>query len=339
VPVNTAPIATDDSTDATAGESKFIDVLSNDSDPDGDLISLDGAGTAANGTVEIIGGQVQYSANAGFEGTDSFTYTISDGDLTDTATVTVDVTAPDSEPVKLTQRGQFEDAATGTGEVEVDLGTEGVRIAAVNRNSLLGQEIGIDALPAYTVIEEGATADFGGSTVKANYWSLEMNRATRNGDPLSETALETTLEFGSVAYNVMSISGTEADDRLLGRGMDDHFLGLGGDDRLYSGNGSDILDGGAGNDRLKGGKGDDDITGGAGADQFIYNEGHGMDTIRDATAEDQFDLYDLDAGVVADALISATEVDGNTIVDFGGGDGLILEGVTGADFDALTFNF
>ena len=60
---------------------------------DGDTLTILSVGAAANGTIVNNGdGTVTYSANAGFEGSDTFTYTIGDGAETSQATVTVDVT-------------------------------------------------------------------------------------------------------------------------------------------------------------------------------------------------------------------------------------------------------
>jgi putative cell wall-binding protein len=72
-----------------------LPVLANDSDaPDtGETLTIVGATQGAHGSVAITGGGtgLTYQPNAFFEGTDIFTYTISDGALTDTATVLVTV--------------------------------------------------------------------------------------------------------------------------------------------------------------------------------------------------------------------------------------------------------
>jgi hypothetical protein len=96
------PDAVSDQATVTSGESVVIDVLANDTDPDGDPLSLDSFDQPANGSVtQNTDGTLTYTANSGFSGSDSFTYTISDGTgRTDTATVSVDVNAPadSSEP-------------------------------------------------------------------------------------------------------------------------------------------------------------------------------------------------------------------------------------------------
>jgi VCBS repeat-containing protein len=92
--VNDPPVAADDNATTLQGTSVIIYVLDNDSDPDGDIFTLDSVGQAGNGTVNKINNYVIYTPSQPFEGIDTFTYTISDGHGgTDTATVTVTVTA------------------------------------------------------------------------------------------------------------------------------------------------------------------------------------------------------------------------------------------------------
>ena len=99
--VNQPPVAVDDSvTVAEDSENNVIDVLVNDSDPDGDQLNVTQA-TSENGTVTInADGTISYTPNANFSGTDIITYTISDGNGgTATATVTVTVTGSQDGPI------------------------------------------------------------------------------------------------------------------------------------------------------------------------------------------------------------------------------------------------
>ncbi|UCL88439.1 retention module-containing protein [Pseudomonas sp. HS-18] len=74
-------------------------LLGNDSDVDGDSLSILSVQGAVNGTVKLDGGNVVFTPNKDFNGTGSFTYTISDGHGgTSTATVTVGVTAVNDAP-------------------------------------------------------------------------------------------------------------------------------------------------------------------------------------------------------------------------------------------------
>ena len=91
--VNEPPTAQDDSATTGAGSSLTIDPLGNDSDPDGDPLTIVSFTQPANGTVTNDRGVFVYTPASGFSGTDTFTYTVSDGNGgTDAATVTIGVT-------------------------------------------------------------------------------------------------------------------------------------------------------------------------------------------------------------------------------------------------------
>ena len=102
-PINDNPDASDDSASTNEDDAVTISVLGNDSDLDGDSISVSNASDPANGSVQINGGTtITYMPDQHFNGSDSFTYTISDGNGgSDTATVTVTVNpindAPDAQ--------------------------------------------------------------------------------------------------------------------------------------------------------------------------------------------------------------------------------------------------
>jgi hypothetical protein len=96
--VHSSPIARPDSYNAIGNVPITVPapgLLANDSDPDGDAVSLAGASsTSANGGTVTAGsdGAFTYDPPVGFNGTDSFTYNIADADgSTDTATVTITV--------------------------------------------------------------------------------------------------------------------------------------------------------------------------------------------------------------------------------------------------------
>ncbi len=94
-PVNDAPVAKDDSVIALKNTPINIDVLQNDSDVDGDLLSVQSFSQGGNGTVAKNGdGTLSYTPQIGFVGIDTFTYQAYDGSLPDEATVTVDVREP-----------------------------------------------------------------------------------------------------------------------------------------------------------------------------------------------------------------------------------------------------
>jgi gliding motility-associated-like protein len=76
--------------------------MTNDSDPDGDVITVTQFSQPNNGTVSNVGGVLTYTPNTGFVGTDVFTYTICDNgspSLCDVATVYVTVSPVNHPPV------------------------------------------------------------------------------------------------------------------------------------------------------------------------------------------------------------------------------------------------
>ena len=77
---NRPPVAHPDIASTHAGHPVTINVLGNDTDPDGDPLKLDGiANPAKHGTLVTHDGKVVYTPNAGYVGDDSFAYRITDG--------------------------------------------------------------------------------------------------------------------------------------------------------------------------------------------------------------------------------------------------------------------
>jgi len=98
-PVNDAPLALDDEASTASGTAVTVAVLANDTDPDGDALVVAAVGTPSAGTVTTDGQEVVYTPPTGFSGTATFTYTASDGALTDLATVTITVAGANRAPV------------------------------------------------------------------------------------------------------------------------------------------------------------------------------------------------------------------------------------------------
>jgi hypothetical protein len=92
--VDDDPVAVDDATSVLQDSGpSTIAVLANDSDADGDALSITGNTDPAGGTAVCGASSCTYEPDPGFFGSDQFDYTISDGGgPTDTATVFVEVT-------------------------------------------------------------------------------------------------------------------------------------------------------------------------------------------------------------------------------------------------------
>jgi len=94
-----APIAINDTADTQEDTSVVIDVLANDTDTDNDVLTVSSA-EADNGTIVINeNGTITYLPNKNFNGTDTITYEVSNGNGdVDTATVNVVVEAVNDAP-------------------------------------------------------------------------------------------------------------------------------------------------------------------------------------------------------------------------------------------------
>ena len=111
---NTPPVAVDDLADTPVDTAVTIDVLTNDSDPDGDPLTVTGVTQPANGTVTINeDGTLSYVPATGFTGEDTITYTITDGNG-GTATGEVVVTVEDGDGTNTPPVAVDDDITTGT---------------------------------------------------------------------------------------------------------------------------------------------------------------------------------------------------------------------------------
>ncbi len=98
-PVNDAPVAKDDIATTQEDTAVTIDVLPNDSDVDGDKLSIESASVPKEqGTVEVVDGKLVFTPAENFNGDAEITYTVTDGQLTDEAKVTVTVNPVDDAP-------------------------------------------------------------------------------------------------------------------------------------------------------------------------------------------------------------------------------------------------
>jgi len=116
--VNDAPVALDDEYTVAVDTTLTVPaagVLADDSDVDGDPLAASVVTGPANGTLTFnADGSFTYSPNAGFSGTDSFTYSVSDGAMpSNIAAVTIAVDAGVIGPPSLPPDPGFDDDLPG----------------------------------------------------------------------------------------------------------------------------------------------------------------------------------------------------------------------------------
>jgi Ca2+-binding RTX toxin-like protein len=141
-----------------------------------------------------------------------------------------------------------------------------------------------------------------------------------------------------------SLAGGDGADILYGDGRvwaDTHGIGTSGpivtvEDIGIAGN--DTLDGGKGNDVLNGGGGDDVLTGGAGQDRFVFGPASGDDRITDFAKKDVI-AFEGVAGVDDFSDLTLTASGKGTLVSWGTGDSILVEGIKPNKLSASDFDF
>lgn len=202
--VNDAPVATNDSATTDEDNAVTIPVLTNDSDVDGDTLTVSSVTQGTNGSVTInSNGTVTYTPNANFNGSDSFTYTISDGNGgTATATVNVTVNAVNDAPVAVGDSATTdEDTAVTIAVLGNDTDVEGDALTPIMVSGPAHGSLTLNADGSFTYTP---AANYNGSdsfTYKVTDGALESNTVTVsltvtavNDAPVAEDDLYTTTQ-------------------------------------------------------------------------------------------------------------------------------------------------
>jgi hypothetical protein len=160
--VNHPPVANNDSATTAQATPITVSVLTNDSDPDNDLLTVTATSVPAHGTAVVnAGATVTYTPTAGYTGPDSFTYYVSDGNGgTASAAVSITVISPITNLVgnsgfELNTSGWQTEASANT-LTRVAGGHSGGWAAQLS-NASAGGYCGIDDKPSWvTVTQAGA---------------------------------------------------------------------------------------------------------------------------------------------------------------------------------------
>ena len=208
---NTPPVAVNDTLSvAQNAAATTVPVLANDSDANNDPLTVTSITAASNGTATLTAGVVKYAPKAGFFGTDSFTYTISDAHTgTATATVNVTVTKPNTPPV-------YTAAATNTTQ-GIPAAGRPVPLAATDADGdTLSYSISGGSLPAGITLNangtfSGAATGFGPSTVtivvsdgKGGTASTTLTITVANGPPTAVPDSATTPQDVAVVVSPLT---------------------------------------------------------------------------------------------------------------------------------------
>ena len=297
--INTAPVATLDGTFTTAEDTILtVDaahgVLANDTDANSDLLTaVLGQGPTYGVLVLNADGSFVYTANANYNGADSFTYTAHDahGGVSGLVTVQLGVDAVNDAPVGAADAASVAEDASILVNVlanDHDLDLDGLSIAALSgTKSALGASISIEnGQVRYVADADGFDQLAAGKSVSDSFTYTATDGHGGYTAPITvsitvgEAGDNRTLSGGLLKANSFTDTG-ERDTTYTGGLLNDVINGGGGSDHLIGGLGNDRLDGGTGRDTLDGGLGNDLLTGGAGADDFVFGLLSGTDHITD----------------------------------------------------------
>jgi Ca2+-binding RTX toxin-like protein len=225
-----------------------------------------------------------------------------------------------------------------------DFGTAGGVSVNLAAGTVTGNaSVGTDTLRSVESITGSAFADtydatgFGGASTNAGSFGAFNQFQGMGGNDLIIGNGSTALWFGNAtgAVTVNIALGTASGDASVGS---DTFTGVstaqGSNfaDHLIGSAGNEVLDGWiTGADTLDGGGGNDTLIGQAGADRFVYADNYAIDTVADFSGVfgGDHDVVDLtavtDVDSFADVQSRWSQAGTDVIIDFGGGNTLVLQ--------------
>ena len=204
---NDTPTAGDDSVDVTEDTATDVTsaLLANDSDIDGDTLSVSGVSNPTGGSVDLTAGVVTFTPTADLCGDNagSFDYDMSDGHGgSDSASVTVDLTCVNDAPVAVDDTGSVPFAAPATdfdvlaNDTDVENDTRTLVSASVSASagtvSVVGGKVRFTPLGSFSglaaisyIVSDGDKTDTG---------ALNVTVGPDNIDPV---ATAPTVHFGT----------------------------------------------------------------------------------------------------------------------------------------------
>lgn len=306
-PANRDPVAAADSASTLRNTGVTVAVRTNDSDPDGDALTVTAVTAgSANGQVSIdpVSGNPRYTPVTNFVGTDQFTYTVSDsrgGSASTSVTVRVatQIGTNNADTLNGTTGANFIVGLRGADQINALGGSDTVE--ADDGNDTLVGGAGADQLHGGagddTFLVTGS--DLTGDTVRGGAGSdtLRLSGHTTLGATGFVMSEVETLDMAGFSFTVqtsqtLDLSGlTVVNGGLIqGHAGANALVGTAGADLMHGGGEADLVRGGAGNDTLSGGAGRDTVEGGEGEDILrlggsdpagdVLDGGAGTDTLQ-----------------------------------------------------------
>ncbi|HVJ66287.1 MAG TPA: tandem-95 repeat protein [Bdellovibrionota bacterium] len=201
--VNDAPVANADTRNLYVNTPIFVYPVYNDSDVDGDNLTVSAVSGATNGTATLVPNNkvVLFTPTTNFTGTASFTYTLSDGTATSNATVTFSVIANTTNSFIASGATGWKYRDNGA-EPPDDAQSDGWQDLAFDDSAWSSGQ----AILGYGSNGEVTTVSYGGNATNkyiTTYFRKSFN--VSNASTVSALTLQLQLDDGAVAY----INGVE----------------------------------------------------------------------------------------------------------------------------------
>jgi VCBS repeat-containing protein len=342
----TPPVAVDDKANVLAGGIVTGNVLSNDSDPDGDSLTVSAvnglhgsvgvplAGTYGHLTLDA-NGNYSYSADnaaaiaaapTGSHLHDIFSYTDSDG-FGGTATASLDITL-DRPPVATNDLAGVQLGATITGNVltnDHDPDGDSIQVTGVIGGTL-GQSLAGKYGSLVLASDGSYTYAENRNAVLPSQGAAQDSFTYTESDGHGGTA-QATLNVSIVPNGTTYIAGTPGTPTAEGngKGLIDGSLG---NQTISGGNGGDVVIGGP----------NDTLSGGNGPDTFVFGPSSGSNTITDFDVHnDKIEFEQTSFASFADIQAHTQQVGPDTVITYHGTDTLTLLHVTGVNLQSSNF--
>jgi subtilisin-like proprotein convertase family protein len=243
--------------------------------------------------------------------------------------------------------------------VDTNGGIDTLNAAAVTSNSTIKLKSGIASIidgvttfiAAGTTIENAIGGD-GHDTISGNGAANDLYGGRGNDtiygsngadDMFGGAGFDTANYRYSTAVTIDLAAGTGSGGHAQGDTLSgfEKVVGSKFNDSLFGNGAANSFNGGAGNDTLRGGGGKDWLAGGADEDTFVYMDGFGVDTAADyQPGLDEFDLTGVSGlNNYFDVRLLMIQSGANVVIDFGGGNKLVIKNTTLATLDANQGDF
>jgi VCBS repeat-containing protein len=341
--INHAPVAAADNAygtdeDVALAVDAAHGVLANDTDLNGDALSVTLVSGPAHGTLQLhADGSFEYLGDANYNGADGFSYVATDGFGGTSAVTAVQlaVAAVNDAPVAAADSAFVAEDGSVTIDVlsnDSDVDLDALSIVLADAHSALGATLVLD----HGQVRYVADADVFDLLAPGQSLTDSFTYSAGDGHGGASAPVTVSVVVREAGDNLLLAGSVKSDTFVDAAGHDTIYVAGNGDDRAYGadgsdsldgGNGNDLLDGGAGIDRLAGGNGDDILFGGAGNDTLAGD--NGTDVLVGGAGDDT-----LAGGNGPDSFVITTDSGRDTLTDFRPGLDRIVTGYAGAGTQA-----